>query len=176
MRLFVRLTLVGLVVLVGVGFWLNQSQPSPEAIVELKVSNSQCSEPGISLVIDFGTGSDKTGITKCVSEYQGNSWDLLKAAGLEIAGTKKYPVGFVCRMNSFPDENKEKCLETPNAKSGSWAYFLAAPGETEWTYSNFGAASHKAKCGWAEGWRFLQPDEPLTLAPRVKPQTKTCEQ
>lgn len=170
-----RLALVSLVLLVAVGFWSNQNQLQSFEEKVATVTNGQCQSPGISVVIDFGSGSNQPILQKCVSDYFGNSWNLLEAAGLEITGTEKYPVGFVCRINQQPDSALEKCVETPGAKSGSWAYFLAEPNAKTWTYSSFGAATRKAKCGWAEGWRFLEPNQSLSTAPRVIPQTSNCE-
>ncbi|MFM8927421.1 MAG: hypothetical protein ACKOFA_04385 [Rhodoluna sp.] len=175
MRLFGRLTLIGLVVMVAAGFWLNQSQPAVKNNDTATVSEGQCASSGISVVIDYGTDSDLDLVEKCVWNYTGNSWNLLKLSGLEITGTQKYPAGFICRINNIPGPETEKCIDTPGAKNGSWAYFLAEPGSKNWTYSSFGAASRKAKCGWAEGWRFLQQSEALNTPPRAKPVTSTCE-
>lgn len=172
MRLFVRLSLIGLVALVAFGFWYNQSQPN-QANQEVVVQQGQCQAAGISLVIDFGSDSNQQIIEKCLQNYSGNSWNLLKAAGLNIEGTQKYPVGFLCRINGFPSEESEKCIDTPGAKTGSWAFYTST--STSWEYSAIGAASHKAECGTAEGWRFLLPTEELTEVPSAKPQTNNCE-
>jgi len=173
MRLFVRLALVGLVALVAIGFLINRTSPSNQESTPSAAKDGQCSESGTSLVIDFGSGSTRNPIEKCVSNFDGSSWKLFAAAGLEVSGTDQYPVGFVCRINGFPDESVENCINTPGSSTGSWAFFVAIDGK--WEYSPVGAAGHKAKCGTAEGWRFLSPGEVLTSAPRVKPITHSCE-
>lgn len=173
MRLFVRLSLIGLVALVTIGFAINQWRSGGDDKVQLpvKVLSGQCLDSGVSLVIDFG---DATGsIEKCVKNYSGNSWDLFSAAGLKVEGTEKYPVGFICRIQSIPSKELEDCKDTPGALNGSWAFYIASA-DTGWHYSASGASSHKAKCGTAEGWRFLANDEPISTYPRVKPKTNVC--
>ncbi len=175
MRLFVRLSLIGLVALVAAGFWLSQSQQDAAPKPTPKVEAGQCTDAGTSVVIDFGSDSSEPIIEKCVLNYSGNSWNLLLAAGLNISGTTKYPIGFVCRINAYPDTSREKCIETPGGNSGSWAFFIAESGSDEWIYSPYGASSHRVKCGSAEGWRFLEKNESLKTAPRIQPVTNTCE-
>ncbi len=173
MRLFVRLTLIGLVTLTAAGFWLSQQQSGESALPKATSTEGLCEGEGTSLVVDFGTGNPMSTITRCVQNYQGNSWDLFEAAGLKITGTEKYPVGFVCRIEDFPDQKVEACIETPGTTNGSWAFYLAE--DQTWKYSNYGASSHKAKCGQTEGWRFLLPGEEFSEAPRVTPVKTSCE-
>jgi len=173
MRLFVRLALVGLVALVAVGFWLNRTSSANLESKQSISTQGQCPGSGISLVIDFGTSSNRDSIEKCVTNFTGTSWKLFSAAGLTVLGTEKYPVGFVCRIDSYPAEDQEPCIDTPGNTTGSWAFFIAT--KDKWEYSPIGAASHKASCGTAEGWRFLKPNEALTTSPRIKPIVHNCE-
>lgn len=175
MRLFVRLSLLGLVALVAAGFLLGGNQATPQASIKAIVLEGQCADSGISVVVDFGSERANQTIEKCVQNYQGNSWNLLTVAGFKVEGTEKYPTAFLCRINQVPDQEAEKCISTPGTLNGSWAYFIADPKTNSWTYSDYGAATHMAKCGSAEGWRFLQPDEDLKTAPNVKPVTTSCE-
>lgn len=172
MRLFVRLSLIGLVGLVALGFWLNHST-SVQTNQDVTVSDGMCQEPGTSIAVDFGSASDLAVFEKCVQNYSGNSWNLLVAVGLEVTGTEKYPIGFVCRINNYPDKALEKCIDTPGVKNGSWAFFIAESGQ--WKYSSYGASSHKSKCGSSEGWRFLTVGEPVTTFPRSNPTKHSCE-
>lgn len=173
MRGLVRLSLIGLVALVALGFWLQQSKPENQPEQEVIVSQGACATAGINLVVDFGSDSDANLIQKCVQNFAGTSWKLLTTAGLTVSGTEKYPSSFLCRINGFPNEESEKCVDTPGLKNGSWAFFIA--NDSGWQYSSFGAASHRAKCGTSEGWRFLLPNEKLDTYPRAKPIIKTCE-
>jgi hypothetical protein len=104
MRSFVRLSLIGLVVLVAIGFVVNQQQPSGDGDEVLPtVTDGQCVDAGTSLIVDFGTGQPQQVIEKCIQNFDGYSWDLFEAASIELSGTEKYPVGFVCRIENFPN-------------------------------------------------------------------------
>lgn len=173
MRLFVRLTLVGLLALTALGFWFTQQPKSGAVITQPTVSAGLCEGNGTSLVIDFGTDNPKETISKCVQNYSGNSWNLFEAAGLKITGTQKYPVGFVCRIEGFPNKSIEPCTETPGTTNGSWAFYIAT--DQSWEYSSYGASTHKTKCGQAEGWRYLLPGEEITEVPRIEPLKNNCE-
>jgi hypothetical protein len=174
MRSIVRLSLIGLVLLVAVGYAvnLNQGQAIDENI-PASVEAGMCLDAGTSLVVDFGSGSTLPTEMKCVQNFEGYSWDLFEAAGLEVSGTDKYPVGFVCRIEGFPSESEESCTETPGTKNGSWAYFLGDE-NNEWQYSPIGASTHKVKCGVSEGWRFLLPGESIQTPPRISLNSYAC--
>jgi hypothetical protein len=180
MRLFVRLSLVGLVALVAIGFAINSlgkadsSTQVNENKAPVTVTDGECTESGISLSVDFGTISSTPSISKCVSNFTGTSWDLFSAAGLTVIGTEKYPIGFVCRIEDFPDQSAEPCLDTPDPKLGSWAYFTAQSKSSSWQYSTWGAATHKPACGSAEAWVFRYPDENLEETPQTTPKTSDC--
>jgi hypothetical protein len=174
MRLFVRLSLIGLVLLVAVGFASNLKwQVQTVDYVPASVEAGMCLDAGTSLVVDYGSASDKPAQVKCVKNFQGYSWDLFEAAGLTVSGTDKYPVGFVCRIEEFPSEKIEPCAETPGTKNGSWAYFLGDENNS-WVYSPIGASTHKVKCGVSEGWRFLLPGESIQTPPRIDLKRYVC--
>ena len=174
MRSIVRLSLIGLVLLVAIGYAINLNQSKAiEESIPASVEAGMCLDAGTSLVVDFGTSSDKPAEVKCVKSYNGYSWDLFEAAGLEVSGTDKYPVGFVCRIEGFPSESQEPCTDTPGTKNGSWAYFLGNENNS-WTYSPIGASTHKVKCGVSEGWRFLLPGESIQTPPRISLKSYGC--
>lgn len=173
MRLFVRLSLVGLILLVSLGFWINSTSTKETTKLAPVTTSGLCEGDGVSIVIDFGTGSKESSIEKCIENFTGNSWNMMGAAAIKVEGTSKYPVGFVCRINGVPDKSQERCIETPGIDNGTWAFYLADSGK--WEYSTYGASSHKTKCGTSEGWRFLLPGEPTTTVPRTKPVNRNCE-
>jgi hypothetical protein len=179
MRLLVRLSLVGLVGLVAIGFAVNQwlqtdSNPADSPKSSVVVVDGQCESEGVSLVVDFGSESELQAIEKCISNYTDTSWNIFEAAGLSVTGTSKYPVGFVCRIEDFPAESKEPCRDMPDTSVGSWSYFVAAAGASDWQYSTWGAATHKPACGTAEAWLFKLPSEDLEEPPLNKPKTSVC--
>lgn len=175
MRSIVRLSLIGLVLLVAVGYAINLNQGKAiDENIPASVEAGMCLDAGTSLVVDFGSGSTLPTQVKCVQNFEGYSWDLFEAAGLEVSGTDKYPVGFVCRIEGFPSESEEPCTETPGTKNGSWAYFLGDE-NNEWQYSPIGASTHKVKCGISEGWRFLLPGESIQTPPRISLNSYACK-
>lgn len=173
MRSFVRFSLIGLVVLVAIGFALNQQANGDGDEVTATVTQGVCTQEGTSLVVDYGTGETTPLIERCVQNFTGYSWDLFEETAVAVSGTEKYPVGFVCRIENFPNETQEKCKDTPGAKNGSWAYFLTDD-SGKWKYSPIGASTHKVQCGQGEGWRFLLPGEPVNTPPRVNLKTYVC--
>jgi hypothetical protein len=173
MRLFVRLSLVGLILLIAIGFWIQSTSTKEIAKLAPVTANGLCEGDGVSIVVDFGTDSELAPIQKCVTNYVGNSWNLMITSGIKVGGTSKYPVGFVCRINGIPTKETESCIETPGAANGSWAFYLVEA--NSWEYSSFGASSHASKCGTTEGWRFLLPGESTSTFPRIKPVKHSCE-
>ena len=175
MRLFVRLSLIGLISLVAIGFAINQMSQTDgnKELLPVKLSDGQCTDKGVSLVIDFGTKQELPRIEKCIENYSGTSWDLFAEAKLTVTGTQKYPVGFVCRIEGFPSETTEPCNDTPGASHGSWAFFQGNPDQS-WKYSVSGAATYKPGCGSVDGWRFLEFGEPVTATPRISPRVNVC--
>ena len=177
-RRFVRASLLALIGLVAIGTWLisaHKSSPhlaSAGASTWIKGACHQGNLKGTTLVVDFGEASGKDTIVRCVQNYSGNSWALFAAAGLKVTGTSQYPVGFVCRVNDVPSASEQNCATTPDAASGSWAFFI---GSSDWQYALAGASSYQTNCGGVEGWRFVAPAQQVeTTAPRFEPHAFIC--
>ena len=171
-----RPVLIGLVILVA-AVGLMRIVPSDNAgQVNSAASGSfdgQCtkSNPGVSLVIDFGAESGLTPLIKCVRGFnlpsgsvsnQLNGWQLFAKAGVAVAGTADFAVGFVCRLAGYPSVADQPCTSTPTYSQGHWAYFYAQAGQAslgQWAFSGAGAAMHKPVCGGAEGWLFVKGDQ-----------------
>jgi hypothetical protein len=171
------MVLTALIALVAVGSLISiipsESQNSPQ--VE-NASQGQCeSVDGVSLVIDFGTSSNREVAELCASDFNSTGWALFSAAGVKVEGTSEYPTGFVCRLDNWPTAQDQPCTKTPTAAQGSWVYFVAEPGSSTWQYSGQGAAMRSPSCGAADGWRFVEAGEVISqTAPRVQPTTKSC--
>lgn len=135
---------------------------------------------GVTLVIDYqqlGGGV----ATYCVSGLTASAtgWDVLKAAGVSVAGTVHDGQSFVCRLNGRPGPGQtlpvtgdpdyvEKCVDTP-PQSAYWSYWWARPGG-QWTYSQVGSMSHRVVLGGFEGWSFALNATPSTIPqPRQRP-------
>ncbi|SFR25635.1 hypothetical protein SAMN04488564_1092 [Lentzea waywayandensis] len=113
-------------------------------------------------------GTDRTGIK------------ALQDAGITVAGTVKWGLGFVCRLNGRPSstENipvtgnptyKEGCFNTPPA-SAYWGYWHADGSGSTWTYSSYGALNRNVVPGGFEGWSFsLNKSASTNPVPGVTP-------
>ena len=170
MRLSTRLALIGLLLLVAIGgvfAALNGSKDEASLLPE-ELSNETvvpnwvegpCLKDGVTLVVDFGTDSQFESVVRCAIDFQGSGWDIFAATEIPVAGTKQYPIGFVCRINDYPSNQKQNCNDTPSYSEGSWSYFLKTDTSDNWQVSGIGSASRKPLCGEVEAWRFLHSGE-----------------
>ena len=177
MKISLRMVLIALVAFVAIGGFISTipSEPKATPLAE-NIRSGQCeSGAGVSLVIDFGTSSDREVKEVCVTEFESTGWDLFAAAAVSAQGTSEYPTGFVCRLEGWPTAEAQPCTKTPTAAQGSWAYFIADAGSQEWQYSGQGAAMRKPQCGAVDAWRFVEPGENvLQSMPRVEPSSFVC--
>lgn len=144
---------------------------------------------GVTVVIDFqklhnNGGVPASTITRCSPNANpGTARTGIKAlqdAGISVAGTAQWGLGFVCRLEGRPSatENiprvsnptyKEQCVVTPPAEA-YWSYWHANGAGTTWTYSSFGALNRNVVPGGFEGWSFsLNRNASTNPVPRVTP-------
>lgn len=178
MRLPTRLALIGLLLLVAVGGSLSlfgnpTGQPSEPTPVLVNYSEGECIEQGVTIVVDFGSSSSANNLVRCAIRFEGNGWQVLEATDLHAEGTAQYPIGFVCRLASFPEETTQDCLDTPRYAEGSWGYFIY---NGTWRVSGVGSVSRQLSCGAIEGWRFIEAGEDLAKTlPRFSPSEINCD-
>jgi len=88
---------------------------------------------GVTVIVDFTHfgGAIERG---CDPGQPADALDAMYAAGFTTAGTARYGVEFVCRIDSLPSPKTEACVETPPAKA-SWSFYWARPSDNAWTYS-----------------------------------------
>lgn len=113
----------------------------------------------------------------------------LQDAGLSVAGTTRWGLGFVCRIENRPTSTEvlpvgagytEPCFNTPPA-AAYWSYWHANGAGTTWTYSSYGAANRMVTPGGFEGWSFSlnktsttnPPPDETPLNPEVDPDNPT---
>ena len=128
---------------------------------------------GVTVVIDFqeldgNGGTAAPTITRCSPNASpGTARTGIKAlqdAGIAIAGTAQWGLGFVCRLENRPSATesiprtsnptyKEACVQTPPAEA-YWSYWHADGAGTTWTYSSYGALNRNVVPGGFEGWSF----------------------
>ena len=171
MRISLRTVLIALVALVAIGaVWNSLSGASAPTDYSSSHSNGACSDEGVTLVTSYN-GDQKA---VCAHDFNGTGWDLFEATGTEARGTDQYPVGFVCTVAGQPAN--QDCKDTPRYDEGTWAYFFAKPGDTEWRFAGFGASMNRPGCGEAQAWVFADSKtDPATAKPSGTPPTFSCK-
>ena len=158
------------------GFVANgNGKPAPAGMTE--VFDRACSAgEGVSVVVDFGTSSEREPLARCVTGFAGTGWAALQVAGLNPEGTDEFPSGFACRIDDVPATADQDCADTPTYAEGNWAYYFATAESDGWMLSGAGSAMRSPECGTVEGWRFIEGGEASgELVPRVEPETSRCD-
>lgn len=178
MRISLRTVLFALIGLVAIGGLATSgalSTVSKSPITTSGKTSGFCSSEGVSLLIDFGTKSDRAAELSCAFSFAGNGWELFSATEHKVEGTSEYPVGFVCRIDGFPSADDQPCASTPTSAEGTWAYYYASSQMGDhWLFSASGAISRKPACGDMDAWVFIFPGE-NSHEPSIKPHTFKCE-
>jgi hypothetical protein len=113
---------------------------------------------GALVAVDFGPfggpverGCDTTPTT---------GYELLHEGGFTTTGTDHDGPGFVCRIGGsfhsgtpYPTAATEACVLTPSA-SAYWSYWIAAPGQDDWSYSPYGATGRQLHDGDVDAWVY----------------------
>ncbi|MET0236418.1 MAG: hypothetical protein ABW224_17350 [Kibdelosporangium sp.] len=144
---------------------------------------------GTTVVVDFqeldgNGGTPAPTITRCSPNANpGTDRSGVKAlqdAGIAVAGTVRWGLGFVCRIELRPSSAeslpltsnptyKEPCVNTPPA-AAYWGYWHADGAGTTWSYSSFGALNRTVIPGGFEGWSFsLNKSATTNPVPGVTP-------
>ena len=189
MKISLRPVLIGLILLVGV---IGLTRVVPETNVDIGASAGACdsSNPGVTLVVDFGAESEMPSLIKCAVGFNSaaspvsnelNGWQVFKAAGVSVEGTLDFPVGFACRIEGFPKVTEQLCDKTPSYASGHWAYFYAVAEPSKgWQFSGTGSANRKPTCGSVEGWLFVKGEASTgigsSVVPSFEPKAFKCRQ
>jgi hypothetical protein len=120
---------------------------------------------GVTVVVDFqGLGGDA--IIRCAPGPQASGLTALQNSGMIVAGTQRWGLAFICRIEGKPGPETESCADTPPA-TAFWGYWHAANGGG-WAYSQRGVANRKPPAGSFEGWSFSQ-NQSANPAPRIAP-------
>jgi len=145
---------------------------------------------GVTVVIDFqeldgNGGTAAPTITRCSpNAAPGTARTGIKAlqdAGIPVAGTAQWGLGFVCRLNNRPAATeaiprtsnptyREACVMTPPAEA-YWSYWHADGSGSTWTYSSYGALNRNVVPGGFEGWSFSLNRTATTNPPPGVPPT-----
>lgn len=114
---------------------------------------------GAIVAVDFGHWGG--GVVRGCDAHPTTGMNLLHTAGFTTTGTEHDGPAFICRLGTgtfnggvqYPTPAEEPCVNTPQA-TAYWSYWIAAPGQESWSYSQFGAGTQKPKPGEVEAWVY----------------------
>lgn len=111
---------------------------------------------GAVVAVDFGPFGG--GVERGCDMTPTTGYELLHEAGFTTEGTQHDGPAFICRLGlgsgtQYPTTDQESCVLTPPA-TAYWSYWIASPGQTKWTYSQYGAMDRKPKDGDVDAWVF----------------------
>lgn len=124
---------------------------------------------GVTVTVDF-TSFGGVEQTRCAAGAQSSGVTALQNAGFTPAGTSKYGLAFICRINNLPSPTAQACVNTPPA-TAYWAYYHALTGATTWTYSSTGASSYAPPAGSIDAWAFGNGATPSKTPAQVRTST-----
>ncbi|MFD7716336.1 prenyltransferase/squalene oxidase repeat-containing protein, partial [Streptomyces sp. NPDC059814] len=111
---------------------------------------------GAIVAVDFGPFAGK--VERGCDTTPTTGYELLHEAGFTTEGTQHDGPAFICRIGlgsgtQYPTTGQESCVLTPPA-TAYWSYWIASPGQSTWTYSQYGAMDRKPKDGDVDAWVF----------------------
>ncbi|MFJ6572674.1 prenyltransferase/squalene oxidase repeat-containing protein [Streptomyces sp. NPDC091292] len=114
---------------------------------------------GAVVAVDFGPFGGK--VERGCDTTPTTGYDLFRDAGFTTTGTQHDGPAFICRIGfgsfnsgrQYPTPDKEACVLTPPA-SAYWSYWVASPGQDDWSYSQYGAMDRKLKDGDVDAWVY----------------------
>ncbi|MFI9645774.1 prenyltransferase/squalene oxidase repeat-containing protein [Streptomyces sp. NPDC052040] len=114
---------------------------------------------GAVVAVDFGPFGGR--VERGCDTSPTTGYNLLHDTGFTTAGTVHDGPAFICRIGfasfnsgtQYPTPDKESCVLTPQA-TAYWSYWIAAPGQHDWTYSPQGAMDRKLKNGDIDAWVY----------------------
>ncbi|WP_404953398.1 hypothetical protein [Streptomyces sp. 147326] len=114
---------------------------------------------GAVVAVDFGPFGGK--VERGCDTTPTTGFELLRTGGFTTVGTVHDGDGFICRIGNgsfnsgtqYPTPDKEECVLTPQA-TAYWSYWIASPGQKNWTYSPLGAMARTPKPGDVDAWVF----------------------
>jgi hypothetical protein len=157
-----------LLALAGLGLTLPACDPGYDGIC-----TGDDALTGVTIVIDFQEldglgGADAPTIVRCSPNPNPGTdrtgIQALQDAGIDVTGTQRWGLGFVCRLEGRPSATEplpvagnpgytEQCINTPPA-AAYWGYWHATGAGDTWTYSSYGALNRNVVPGGFEGWSF----------------------
>lgn len=114
---------------------------------------------GAVVAVDFGPFGGE--VVRGCDTTPTTGYELLHEGGFTTEGTQHDGDGFICRIGAgtfdsgtqYPTPATEDCVLTPQA-TAYWSYWIASPGQKNWSYSPLGAMSRQPKAGDVDAWVF----------------------
>ncbi|MEW1612974.1 prenyltransferase/squalene oxidase repeat-containing protein [Streptomyces sp. NPDC088744] len=114
---------------------------------------------GAVVAVDFGPFGG--GVVRGCDTTPTTGYELLRDGGFTTEGTQHDGPAFICRIGNgafnsgtrYPTPRTEKCVLTPQA-TAYWSYWIASPGQANWSYSSLGAMSRTPEAGDVDAWVF----------------------
>jgi hypothetical protein len=114
---------------------------------------------GVILAVDFGHWGGP--VLRSCDSTPTTGYAELNQGGWHTTGTVHDGPGFICRIGyggyrhgtQYPTPAQQACVQTPPA-TAYWAFWQAGPGQTSWTYSQYGAVSYHPAPGSVSLWVF----------------------
>jgi hypothetical protein len=148
----------------------------PGALVPLKMAIASADSVGndvyVAVVVDFGSGSSMSSVSKCVPVATNAHDSDALAAAVGADNVAYNNSGLLCAIDNYPANGVQNCGESVGQGIYDyWSYWHGSSGS--WSYANDGPAEHSVASppDDVEGLRFQtnQPangsDPPPTVAP-----------
>jgi len=121
---------------------------------------------GVTVAVDFSAFGSGTQV-RCAPGKPATGVAALQQAGFTPAGTSRYGLAFICRINNKPAPAQEPCVNTP-APTAYWSYYHALTGQTTWTYGTQGASTYAPPQGSIDAWAFGNGAKPTLTPAKVR--------
>jgi hypothetical protein len=111
----------------------------------------------VNVYVDFASLDKESKLSKCIPiSGQDTALNILAKTDIKLAGTDKYGLAVVCRVNNLPASDKESCLVMP-PEDAFWAFIIK---------NKMSATNLFPKWGWAQkgvSEVYLTPGDSLGL-------------
>ncbi len=121
---------------------------------------------GVTVAVDFSAFGAGTQV-RCAAGKPATGVAALQQAGFTPAGTSRYGLAFICRINNKPAPAQDPCVNTP-APTAYWSYYHALAGQTTWTYATSGASTYAPPQGSIDAWAFGNGAKPTLTPAKVR--------
>lgn len=136
----------------------------PGALIPLKLAVASADSVGndvyVAVVVDFGSGSSMSTVSKCVPVASSADDADALAAAVGSSNVAYANSGLLCAIDNYPANGVQNCGDSDGAGDYDyWSYWHGSTGS--WVYASDGPAEQSASnpANDVEGWRF-QVDEP----------------